>query len=82
MIKAPGTAGYFVVEGWGKLPPDYRYREAAGVAVDSKDHVYVFTRGEHPVIVFDREGNFLRSWGEGLVKRAHGITIGPTTRSG
>lgn len=51
--------------------------EAAGVAVDSKDHVYVFNRGEHPVIVFDREGNFLRSWGEGLVRRAHGITIGP-----
>ena len=66
-----------VLEGWGKLPPGWRYVEAAGVAVDSKDNVYVFNRGEHPVIVFDREGNFLRSWGEGLVGRAHGITIGP-----
>ena len=66
-----------VVEGWGRLPAGWRYVEAAGVAVDSKDDVYVFNRGEHPVIVFDREGNFLRSWGEGLVRRAHGITIGP-----
>ncbi len=66
-----------VLEGWGKLPEGWRYVEAAGVAVDSRDHVYVFNRGEHPVIVFDREGNFLRSWGEGLVVRAHGITIGP-----
>jgi len=66
-----------VLEGWGKLPEGWRYVEAAGVAVDSSDHVYVFNRGEHPVIVFDREGNFLRSWGEGLVGRAHGITIGP-----
>jgi len=66
-----------VLEGWGKPPEGRRYVEAAGVAVDSKDHVYVFNRGEHPVIVFDREGNFLRSWGEGLVGRAHGITIGP-----
>lgn len=66
-----------VLEGWGKLPPGWRYVEAAGVAVDSKDNVYVFNRGEHPVIVFDQEGNFLRSWGEGLVGRAHGITIGP-----
>ncbi|MBI2154788.1 MAG: hypothetical protein HYU24_13970, partial [Candidatus Rokubacteria bacterium] len=65
------------LEGWGRLPEGWRYVEAAGVAVDSKDHVYVFNRGEHPVIVFDREGNFLRSWGEGLVGRAHGITIGP-----
>jgi len=66
-----------VLEGWGKLPEGWHYVEAAGVAVDSKDNVYVFNRGEHPVIVFDREGNFLRSWGEGLVGRAHGITIGP-----
>jgi DNA-binding beta-propeller fold protein YncE len=66
-----------VLEGWGKLPEGWHYVEAAGVAVDSKDRVYVFNRGEHPLIVFDREGNFLRSWGEGRVGRAHGITIGP-----
>ena len=29
------------------------------------------------MIVFDREGNFLRSWGEGLFTRAHGLTMGP-----
>jgi len=72
-----GRLTYRVAEGWGNLPPGYRYLEAAGVAVDSKDNVYVFTRGEHPVIVFDRQGNFLRSWGEGLVGRAHAISIGP-----
>src|SRR3990172_2720949 len=66
-----------VLEGWGRLPAGGRYVEAAGVAVDSRDNVYVFNRGEHPLIVFDREGNFLRSWGEGLVGRAHSITIGP-----
>jgi DNA-binding beta-propeller fold protein YncE len=71
------TLGYRVAEGWGKLPDGWRYVEAAGVAVDSKDNVYVFTRGDHPVIVFDREGNFLRSWGEGLVRRAHAVTVGP-----
>ena len=40
-------------------------------------NVFVFNRGEHPVIVFDRQGRFLRSWGEGLFVRPHGITIGP-----
>jgi DNA-binding beta-propeller fold protein YncE len=29
------------------------------------------------VIVFDREGKFLFSWGEGVFQRAHGITIAP-----
>ncbi len=63
------------VVGWGALPEGWRYVEAAGVAVDARDQVYVFTRGEHPVIVFDRDGRCLRSWGEGLVRRAHGILI-------
>ena len=53
----------------------------ASVAVDSKDNVYVFNRGDHPMIVFDRDGNFLTSWGEGLFNRAHGLHIGPTTSS-
>ena len=47
------------------------------MAVDSRDRVYVFNRGEHPVTVFDREGNFLASWGEGVFNIPHGITIGP-----
>jgi DNA-binding beta-propeller fold protein YncE len=71
------TLGYAVVEGWGKLPDGWSFVEATSVGVDSKDNVYVFNRGPHPVIVFDRGGRFLRSWGDGLFARAHGITVGP-----
>jgi hypothetical protein len=49
----------------------------AGVDVDSKDNVYLITRGEHPVIVFDREGNFLRSRGEDYSPAALTLFIGP-----
>jgi hypothetical protein len=74
-----GTAEYTyeLAEGWGKLPDGWSFKEAAAVGVDSKDNVYVFNRGEHPVIIFDREGNFLSSWGEGVFPRAHGVTMGP-----
>ncbi len=72
-----GRFTYEVAVGWEKTPPGLSWREAAAVAVDSKDRVYVFTRGDHPVVVFDRDGNFLNSWGEGIFPRAHGITIGP-----
>jgi DNA-binding beta-propeller fold protein YncE len=47
----------------------------AAVACDRKDQVYVFNRGEHPMMVFDRDGNFLRSWGEGSYPRPHGLHI-------
>jgi DNA-binding beta-propeller fold protein YncE len=59
------------------LPDGWRFVEVAGVAVDSRDRVFVFNRGEHPLLVFDRDGRFLSSWGEGLFARAHGLTIGP-----
>ncbi len=68
---------YRVVEGWGQLPEGWSFVEATSVAVDARDHVYVFNRGPHPVIAFDRDGKFLRAWGEGVFRRAHGITIGP-----
>ena len=68
---------YVPVEKWGRLPEGWSFIEATSVAVDSHDNVHVFNRGAHPVIVFDRDGTFLRAWGEGVFRRPHGITIGP-----
>jgi len=69
--------GYKAVDEWAKLPSGWSWTEVAAVATDSGDRVYVFSRGEHPIVVFDREGTFLYSWGEGLFARPHGIAIGP-----
>src|SRR3954454_249155 len=70
-----GEHRYRVVENWAKLPDGWTLTDVASVAVDSKDRVYLFNPGAHPMVVLDREGNFLRSWGEGLVSRAHGRRI-------
>jgi len=77
VILGEGTFRYAVAEGWGKLPTGWRYGDVAAVGVDRKDNVYVFNRGPHPMIVYDRDGNFLRSWGEGVFHRAHGLHMGP-----
>jgi DNA-binding beta-propeller fold protein YncE len=68
---------YEVIENWAKPPSGWSFKEVGAVGVDARDQVYVFNRGEHPMMVFDRDGNFLRSWGEGLFPRAHGLTVGP-----
>jgi hypothetical protein len=68
---------YRPVEKWGALPDGMSFVEATSVAVHTNDDVYVFNRGKHPIIVFDRAGHFKRTWGEGLFRRAHGITVGP-----
>lgn len=69
---------YELVEGWEQIPAGLSHPDVAGVATDSQDRVYVFGRNDPPVIVYDRDGRFIRSWGDGLfTPRAHGITIGP-----
>ncbi|MBI2856135.1 MAG: hypothetical protein HYX93_04740 [Chloroflexi bacterium] len=72
-----GELKYEVIGGWGTLPQGWRWGQVGGVAVDSQDRVHVFTRTEHPLMVFDLDGRFLYSWGEGLFQDAHGICIGP-----
>ncbi|HEV7665365.1 MAG TPA: peptidyl-alpha-hydroxyglycine alpha-amidating lyase family protein [Chloroflexota bacterium] len=66
---------YELIPDWEQLPARWTHGDVAGVATDSRDRVFVFNRSEHPVIVYDRDGRFLRSWGEGLFTRPHGITI-------
>jgi DNA-binding beta-propeller fold protein YncE len=48
---------------WAKVPHGIWLQEATAVAVDSADRVYVFNRGNMPVIVFDRDGNVVDMWG-------------------
>ncbi len=72
-----GAHVFEVVDDWAKLPDGWSFKEVAGVGVDRRDHVYVFTRGEHPLVVFDRDGNFVTSWGEGTFARPHAVTMGP-----
>ena len=76
VILGEGQYRYEVRNDWAKLPDGWSFTDVAAVAVDHNDNVYAFNRSEHPMMVFDRDGNFLRSWGEGVFKNAHGIHIG------
>ena len=47
---------------------------AAAVTVDSQDRVYCFNRSKgQPIMVFDRDGNYLHHWGEGVFRFPHAI---------
>lgn len=48
---------------WAKVPHGIWLQEATSVAVDSEDRVYVFNRGNMPVLVFSPEGDVLDMWG-------------------
>lgn len=76
MRYGSGDYVYTLVEEWAQLPAGYSFRDVCGIAVDRRDRVYVLNRGTRPVMVFDRDGRFRSSWGEGYFTRAHGSCIG------
>ena len=69
-----------------KLPPDMHLGEVAGVAVNSKGHIYVYSRGgssqgpafgntASQILEFDRNGVFLREIGKNLYAWAYAHTV-------
>ena len=77
LIEA-GDFRFDVDEAWGSLPEGVRAGVVTGVVADSQDRVYLCQQQQDPpVLVFDRNGNFLDSWGRGYVVEPHTMYIGP-----
>lgn len=76
-ILGSGDYVYEELADWAQLPEGWSFHEVPDVAVDAQDRVYVFGRGEHPMMIFEADGSFVSAWGEGRFVRPHGLTIGP-----
>ena len=70
-----GKFMFRLIQDWAKLPQGENFGVVSAVATDSQDRVYVFQRGEPPVMVFDRDGNRLSSWGNNAFNSPHGMYI-------
>jgi sugar lactone lactonase YvrE len=67
-----------MIEGWGNLPSGWSFGAVMSVAVDSQDRVYAGRLGQDPpILVLDREGNYLSSFGSDAITDPHGLHIGP-----
>ena len=75
---------YNTVENWAKMPEGRTWGSAAGVAVDSHDHIWVAERcGANycadsnlaPILEFDSSGKLLKSFGAGMFVFPHGIYV-------
>jgi len=73
-----GEHRYKLVEGWEKLPANFKHLDCVGTGVDANDRVYLITRSDARVIVYERDGTFVTAWGEGVfTPRTHCIRFGP-----
>ena len=72
-----GKYTYQLIENWAKLPADQTFGNTSAVTTDSRDQAYVFQRKDPPVMIFDREGNFLDSWGAGVTGQGEAEPVPP-----
>ncbi|HEY5273627.1 MAG TPA: hypothetical protein VIJ34_10385 [Acidimicrobiales bacterium] len=69
-----GALQFELVEGWEQLPAGWKHEDVAAVCTDDARNVFLYCRGDHPVMVYDQDGRFLDSWGEGKFSyRTHGM---------
>lgn len=75
-VAAEAPSQYEVVHGWPQLPAGYAFGQVPGIGVDSHNHVFVFHRGDPPVMCFEgATGKLVTSWGAGMIGKAHGLAV-------
>ena len=75
MEVGTGKYKYELIENFAKLPEGETFGVISRVTTDSRNRLYVFQRKDPAVLIFDRDGKFVHSWGSGEFKRAHGFKI-------
>ncbi len=81
IIIGEGRYRYRFNDRWAKLPAQIQWGLTHGVVVDRNRHVHVFhtsrkeSASQDCVVVFDPQGNFVRSWGAQFVGGAHGFDL-------
>lgn len=76
MVVGNGEYKYEIVDPWPNMPRYWSFGSTSDVSVSNEDEIYVFSRGLHPLTVWNKSGDFITSWGEGTFsENEHGIFI-------
>lgn len=75
--KAQTITTYSYDPTWPDKPEDVSWGAVSGLDIDEEGNIYVFTRGEPPIQVYDRSGKYLRGFGGDVIESAHYLRIGP-----
>jgi peptidylamidoglycolate lyase len=75
-LSAEKSGDYQVVKAWPQFREGFTWGEAAGVGVDSHNHVFVFHRADPPIVRLNaKTGEIQDSFGDGMFINAHGLEV-------
>ena len=66
---------YHLVENWAQLPAGMKWGQVISVDPDAHGNIWVFHRGDTPLLEFDTTGKFLHGFGQGMFVQPHGLYI-------
>ncbi len=69
---------YELIPEYGDFPEEYEFTMYSGGYCDKDDNLYLLSRdSDHPVVMLDAEGHFIKSFGKGLFKEVHNLFVTP-----
>jgi hypothetical protein len=79
-VIGQGAYRYECIHDWGQLPDSLHWETTHGVTIDEEGLVYIKHQGTGStpldcIVVFDKDGKFVRSWGKEYYPGGHGIDI-------
>ena len=80
-VVGEGAFTYEAIHDWGQLPPHIKWGNTHGVVEDAQGHIHIHhtvhatSESADTMVVFDRAGRFVRSWGKEFRGVAHGLHI-------
>jgi hypothetical protein len=80
-VMGQGAFTFEAIHDWGTLPPQIKWGNTHGVVEDAQGNIYVHhtvhatSDSADTVVVFDRAGKFIRSWGKEFRGVAHGLHL-------
>jgi DNA-binding beta-propeller fold protein YncE len=74
-IQAAEKIEFIPVPGFPQVPARVTLGKCSAVALDSRGLIYLLHRGKTPLLCFDRDGNYVRGWGDEFLQTPHGLRI-------
>jgi len=81
VILGSGEHKYECIHDWLTPPDDILWGDTQGLTQDSHGHIYVShtvhagSKKQNAIVVFDKHGKFLKSWGDEFAGGGHGIEV-------
>ncbi len=75
-ILGSGNHRYEWIRNWARLPEGVKFGNTHGaVVIDSQGRVIMNTDSENAVMIFDRDGRFIKGWGAEWKNGTHGMAL-------